>query len=185
MNEFIDLLKGGDLRILRGTNEVIARVKGQDEFDALFKLLFHHERTMVMRAADAVEKITRFTPQFLTPHKTQLLELMKDHAMIELKWHLAQLAPRLDLTESEVEQVWVRLRYWTLNRSESKIVRVHALQAMFDISQSAEAEPLKKDFRTVVGTIERECIPSIDARIRKLRTDVRQMKKSHRLQPHI
>lgn len=169
MKEFVEMLKGGDLRALREPDAVVDRVRSQDDFDALFKLLFHHDRVTVMRAADAIEKITRRNQTFLSPHRGQILELIRDHANIELKWHLAQLVPRLALSEAEVTEVWARLKYWVLNRAESKLVRVHALQGLFDIMQHVDRESLKAEFRTVVRRIETENIPSLDARIRKLR----------------
>jgi hypothetical protein len=168
-NDFADTLHGGDLRSLREPANVLAHVRNQHDFDALFTLLFHHDRNVVMRAADAVEKITRTVPDFLDAHRDQLLGLMMDHANIELKWHLAQLAPRLEFGADSLPKVWARLRYWILNRNESKLVRVNALQGLFEIMQRHERTAFKNDFRNIVAIVTQEHIPSIDARIRKLR----------------
>lgn len=165
-------LKGGDLRMLLGADSVAKLVKTQTDFDALFTLLFHHDRRVVMRAADAVEKITRTSRTFLSPHTGQLLELLNDHANIEVRWHLAQLLPRLALDANQLTEVWQRLRYWAANRNESKLVRVHALQGLFDLMQYHGQPYMKPDFRALVAAISKEHIPSIDARVRSLRARV-------------
>jgi hypothetical protein len=165
--EFTRLLLGHDLRKLRNTRRVIEAVTDQKSFDELFSLLFHHERPLVMRAADAVEKITATNRLYLSPHKHQLLSVLRGADLKELKWHLAQLLPRLELTKHEIEDVWHRLTYWALNRNESKIVRVNALQGLFDLARIAPA--LQKDFHQTLHVVEQEPIPSLQARIRKLK----------------
>lgn len=165
--EFIRLLLGSDLRKLRNNTNVIKFVTDQHSFDTLFQLIFHHERPLVMRAVDAVEKITKKTPAYLIPHKMQLLSILQSADHQELKWHIAQLLPRIALTQAELEDVWHKLTYWTLNRNESKIVRVNALQALFDISR--QFPQWQKDFGQTLNAVKREPIPSIQARAKKLK----------------
>jgi hypothetical protein len=167
---FAHLLLGKDLRRLRNASSVIKIVQNQKEFDELFALLFHHERTLVMRTADAIEKITRRQKQFLKPHKAQLLSLMRGAVNHELQWHIAQLLPRLDLTPEEMKEVWGVLSYWALNPNESKIVRVNSLQALFDLS--LEKKELQSSFNKTLRSLEREPIPSIQARIKKIKLTV-------------
>ena len=54
-----------------------------------------------MRAVDAAEKITVTRPELLKPHKLELLGLLDEAEQIELRWHLALMAPRLALTGPE------------------------------------------------------------------------------------
>jgi hypothetical protein len=168
-NDIAHLLlgKGKDLRTISGNHEVIATVSNQETFDKLFVLLFHHERALAMRAADAVEKITRKRNEFLEPHKPQLLRLLKGSMNIELKWHIAQLMSRVMLTANELDDVWHILSYWSQNPNESKIVRVNALQALFELSR--KFPDLKMDFEHVLHILEHIPIPSIQARVRKLK----------------
>jgi hypothetical protein len=165
--EFTRLLLGKDLRKLRSNDRVIELVNDQSSFDELFKLIFHHERPLVMRASDAVEKITAKHREYLRPHKGQLLSILNSADHKELKWHIAQLLPRIELDEKELSDVWHTLTYWALNRNESKIVRVNALQGLFDISTTFQH--LKKDFNQTMATVSREPIPSIQARIKRLK----------------
>lgn len=161
------MLLGRDLRRIKGSNEVARVVQDQQRFDELFALLLHHERPLVMRSADAIEKITRHHPQFLFPHHAQIISLMHGSVNIELKWHIAQLLPRLRLTRTELKEVWGTLTYWTRNPNESKIVRVNALQGLFELAQKHSA--LKKDFIATMNSLDHELIPSLTARVKKLK----------------
>lgn len=166
MNDFAHMLLGHDLRSIAKSNEVAASVKNQSDFDRLFELMLHHERLLVMRAADAVEKVTRKHRNFLQPHKAQLLSIVGNAVNKELKWHIAQLLPRLDLSGSELQQVWGILYYWAKNPNESKIARVNALQALSEIVQ--ERPDMKSTFIKLLHALEKEPIPSLQARIRKI-----------------
>jgi hypothetical protein len=170
MKDFARMLLGKDLRSIAGSNAVVKDVNGQVDFDALFTLIFHHERMLVMRAADAVEKITRVNPQFLKPHKVQLMSLLTSAVNKELKWHVAQLVPRLDLVEAETQEVWSILSYWSKNPNESKIVRVNALQGLYEMTQRFSF--LKKDLEETIHALEKEPIPSLRARIKKLKKEL-------------
>lgn len=161
------LLLGEDLRTIRQNGVVVNAIHDQRTFDELFSLVFHHERPLVMRAVDAVEKVTAKHPGLLRLHKSQLLELLNSADHKELKWHVAQLIPRLDLTLAELKNVWHRLAYWALNKTESKIVRVNALQGLFELSKVNPE--LKDDFEKIISAVDHEMIPSIQARIRKLK----------------
>jgi hypothetical protein len=165
---FTHLLLGKYLRTVRKNDIVVRSVHDQPAFDELFSLVFHHERELVMRAVDAVEKITSKRPEYLKPHKLQLLSVLKSADHKELKWHMAQLIPRVDLTKEELNDVWHILVYWVLNKNESKIARVSALQGLFDLSKGNTG--LRDEFEKVMSAVEHEMIPSIQARVRKLRT---------------
>lgn len=167
---FTHLLLGKDLRTIRKNNVIIELVEDQQSFDELFSLVFHHERTLVMRAADAVEKITRKHPDYLIAHKNQLLALLQSSDHKELKWHLAQLITRTRLSIEELDTVWNSLKYWVLNPNESKIVRVNALQGLYDLT--IKHVSFKEDFNTIMHSLEHDQIPSLQARIRKLRKNV-------------
>jgi hypothetical protein len=169
--QFAELLGGKDLRTIRQNAIVVRSVKSQEMFDELFALALHHERPLAMRATDAIEKVTKKHPQYLTPHKAQLLGIMRGADHKELKWHIAQLITRITLNQNELTEVWHLLSYWALNKNESKIVRVNALQGLFDFS--VKYPELKNEFEKTLSIMEREMIPSIQARIRKLKSKKR------------
>jgi len=89
------LLSGGDLRSISGANEVVALISSQELFDTLFSLLLGNDRLIAMRAADAIEKVSKTKPEWLQSHKQTLLRLSSTSKHIELGWHLAQLLSRL------------------------------------------------------------------------------------------
>lgn len=167
MPDFAPLLLGKDLRTIKNADKVAQLVKDQASFDDLFALLFHHERPLVMRAADAVEKVTIKHKEFLAPYKTQLLSLLKGATNIELKWHIAQLIPRIPLDPHEQKEVWSILSYWAQNPNESKIVRANSLQGLFELSEQTQA--FRNDLVAVLDAVSHERIPSLIARIKKLR----------------
>jgi hypothetical protein len=164
---FSGLLLGADLRTVRRNGIVVRSVNDQATFDLLFRLALHPERPLVIRAVDAVEKVTANHPEYLTPHKLQLLNLLKSADHKELKWHVAQLISRVTLTPDELQEVVHILTYWALNRNERKTLRVNALQGLFDLSKR---DPLVKvEFQKIRDSMEHEMIPSIQARIRRLK----------------
>ncbi len=105
MKNFDDFLKGGDLRSIGKANEVVKEVNTRNDFDALFKELFHNDRKIVMRTTDAIEKVTLTNHKLLNSHKKEILELCYAANNIELKWHLALFVTRLKLTTTETRKV--------------------------------------------------------------------------------
>jgi len=164
--EFIEkYLQGGDLRSIGISEKLLKLIKNQKDFDILFNYLNNSNRLISMRAADAIEKITIKHPQYLKSHKKEILQLTSKPIEKELKWHLALLIPRLNLTIKEIEGQWEILQTWASNTSESKIVRVNSLQALYELSN--KSPDLILEFNTIINQIESEKIPSINARIRK------------------
>jgi hypothetical protein len=163
---FDKLLSGGDLRSIGKSNSVISKVKNQSDFDELCKCLFHPDRLVVMRAADAIEKITISNPQYLTKHEKKITELFYIAKNIELKWHLALLIPRLHLTDKEFEKAWKELTKWAQDKTNSRLVRVSAIQGLFEMTKQNSS--VTKDFITLTNEVKKENIPSINARIRNI-----------------
>jgi len=163
-----NLLKGGDLRSIGRANDVVKNVKSQRDFDSLFEGLFDDDRKVVMRTADALEKISAEKPEYLAKHKKAILKLLSTAEGIELKWHLAQMVPRMKLTTREVGIVWQCLALWAMDKSESRIVRANSVQGLYELSETRSE--LKRDLELMVDEVRRENIPSLNARIRKLQS---------------
>jgi hypothetical protein len=165
--QFEKILSGGDLRSLGKGSSVIFKIKNQNDFDELFKQLFHKDRFVVMRAADIIEKLTIRNPQYLTKHKKEILELYNVANDKELKWHLALLIPRLHLDNKEFGNAWNTLTNWAKDKTNSRIVRVNSIQGLFEmVKQKSE---LEEEFNLTLSELEKENIPSINARIAILR----------------
>ena len=167
MSGISEKLGGGDLRSIGEAKEIAAGTRTQSDFDELFKNLFHADRLVVMRAADAIEKVTVEKPYFLKSHNAEILKLLKSAENKELKWHLAQIAARLELHENEVLTVSETLQRWALDKRESRIVRVNSVQALFDLAQRHKF--LSEVFKNISDKLRTENIPSINARLKKLK----------------
>jgi hypothetical protein len=117
-----------------------------------------------MRCADAVEKITRERPEYLTPYCKRLIQLAAAAEQAEVRWHLAQLFSRLTLTAAQRRRVAAILNGYLADAS--RLVKTFAMQGLAEIAaQDAQLRPpivaqLKKLTRT--GS------PAMRARGRKL-----------------
>jgi hypothetical protein len=171
MIEFDKILSGNDLRSIGKSNSVILKVQNQSNFDKLFKCLFHEDRLVVMRAADVIEKITINHTQYLSKHKKEIIKLCHVASDKELMWHLALLIPRLNLDKQEFGFVWDLLTRWAKDKKNSRIVRVNSIQGLFEMVK--KENELERDFSLTLNELERENIPSINARIRKIHNSSR------------
>ena len=82
--------------------------------------------------ADAIEKISRERPGWLAPHKLEFLGLAGGTDQIEVRWHMAQILPRLPLTPRE-RAVAIDILFDYL-QDRSSIVKTHAMQALADFA---------------------------------------------------
>jgi hypothetical protein len=124
-----------------------------------------------MRAVDAIEKITRDKPQYLSKHAKQIFRLRHVATTKELKWHLALLIPRLVLNKEKLDLACQILTMWALDNTNSHIVRVNSLQGLYELS--TRYKTAINDFMTVLAELEKENIPSVNARIRILKKHMR------------
>ena len=153
MSNILNKLKGGDRRSIGRADEVVAEVLDIPTlFDDLFSGMQHDDPLVRMRSADAVEKITALYPEYLEPYKTTIIEEVAPIDQQEVRWHVAQMVPRLELRETELNEVFdILLSYLD---DDSKIVKTFSLQALADLAQRhAELIPqvtqiLEKQTRT-------------------------------------
>jgi len=127
------MLQGRDRRSIGRADEVAALViKEPKLFRELMACLWHDDPAVRMRAADAAEKISARRPQLLARYKSQLLGLMAEIEQTEVRWHLAQMIPRLNLTTLERQRAAAALRQYL--RDCSSIVRTWSLNALAELS---------------------------------------------------
>ena len=170
MKDLDEILSGGDLRTVRKSNAVVSKINNQQDFDELFNYLFHKDRLIVMRAADAIEKITINNPQYLIKHKENIFELCNTVKTKELKWHLALLLHRLSLDAIEISKAWSILMIWTMDKNNSRIVRVNSLQGLFELLK--QRADFAANFRLILPELKKENVPSINSRIRRLEKQI-------------
>lgn len=161
----VEKLAGTDRRSIGLADEVASEIAtNQTLFDEVFRALFVDDEVIRMRAADAVEKASRKAAQRLLPHKKTILDALPEIDQSEVRWHLAQILPRLPLTPSEKKRTVAILKAHL--HDKSAIVRVNALEALATLAvgdEELETEVLRLLFTTAEsGT------PAERARARKL-----------------
>lgn len=152
------LLSGKDRRSIGRSNEVVELVLREPRrFPELLKCLWNDNPIVRMRAADAAEKISVAKPGLLKPYKAELLGLLCETEQIELRWHLAQMIPRLPLTAAERQRAAAALQGYLEDRSS--IVRTFALQGLADLAErdvklrGTVRELLEQSVRTGTGAM--------------------------------
>lgn len=178
MEKVLDLIRDGDLRSVAGTAEAAAKVRAEPKrLTELLELLNHPEPAVRMRAADALEKASAHNEALLTPHKALLLEEAHATAQKELRWHFAQLLPRLNLDSGEVLDVADLFRRWYA-RDRSAIVRTFVLQGLADLARK-DGRLIGPALELVRAALDSE-VPSLKARARKLKVGLENLKAQQR-----
>jgi len=130
----IERLRGGDRRSIGEAGRVAALASHDKKtFRKLVKALWDEDPLIRMRAADAIEKASaqNKNKDLLQPFKRELLGLLAEATQQELRWHLAQMIPRLELTRQERSRAAEALRVYLDDRSS--IVKTWALNALAEL----------------------------------------------------
>lgn len=166
MHPLLQKLTGGDRRSTGAADEVArAILTAPDLFAIVFAAMDDPDPVLCMRAADVVEKVTRQRPDLLQPYKERLLGALAATAQSEVRWHVAQMLPRLTLAAAERERAYELLAGFL--GDSSQIVRVNALQALADLvvaEGAARRGPVIARIRAQMATGG----PAVRARGRKL-----------------
>jgi len=134
MNDVLKKLEGGDRRSIGRANQVVADVLNDPSlFEAVFNGMLSNDPIIRMRSADAVEKITAKHPEYLQPYKEKLIQQVAKVDQQEVRWHIAQMFPRLELSKEE-RAVVVQILLDYLD-DKSKIVKTSSMQALADLAE--------------------------------------------------
>lgn len=165
MHPILEKLKGGDRRSIGRANEVVKQVlRNPALLGELFKGMRSDDALVRMRAADAAEKVTAQRPQLLQRYKRTLLDTIANIDQQEVRWHVAQMIPRLNLTPTErARAVGILFAYLSL---KSKIVRTFALQAL--VSLSYHDSDLRRRVIKLLQDVIETGSPALRARGRRL-----------------
>jgi hypothetical protein len=171
-----DLLKGNDLRSIGKSNEVVALVTNNPLlFDEVFNGIFHEDKVIRARCADAIEKVAQKFPHYIQKKKSIILKNLGKFDQKEVVWHIALMLGLLKLTPKETERIFIQLFKW-LNFSDSIIVKVACMQTL-----SQHSMKHKKYLKSVRDEIQKQMIngtPAIKARGRHLLADFEKLKSS-------
>jgi hypothetical protein len=174
-SSILSKLEGGDRRSIGRSNEVVAEVLAERKlFSDLFAGLFVENPVVRARAADAVEKISVIHPEYLRPYRAALVGELARYEQKEVRWHVAQMLPRLRWNAQEQQEVYAILTGYLCD--SSSMVKTFALQALVDLTTQAPElrlavlQQLKR--LTVIGT------PAMKARGRKLLVELSRLREN-------
>jgi len=159
------LLSGGDRRSLGRAAEVLELVRAQPErVEELVQLLWDSDSVVRMRAADCLEKLS-LEPEFeLREYKAELLGLMAESSQQEVRWHLALMAPRLQLSAAEIRRAAAILEGYL--EDHSSIVKTCAMQGLWELS--LQNAGLRRQVLELVRLAARDGTAAMRARARNL-----------------
>ena len=165
VNDLIAMLRGGDRRSIGKVDEVIRCLdENSERFQELVMGLLNPDGLVRMRCADAIEKVCHVHTDWLRPHTEFFLAQAATQTQQEVRWHMAQIIPRLSLTRSQRTQAIRTLRGY-LN-DPSVIVRVNALQALAELSE--RDSPLRQDIVPLIKRVVTKGTAAERARGRRL-----------------
>jgi hypothetical protein len=158
-------LVGIDRRSIGNANEVVSDVISDPSlFNIVFKGISCDDPVLRMRCADVVEKVTARHPEFLVRCKRTLIHEVAKIDQQEVRWHVAQLFSRLELTDTDRKDVLEILSEYL--KDKSKIVKTFSMQALADIAEQDES--LKPGIIQSLEVLIREGSPAMKSRGRKL-----------------
>nr|VFK25690.1 MAG: hypothetical protein BECKMB1821G_GA0114241_101531 [Candidatus Kentron sp. MB]VFK29676.1 MAG: hypothetical protein BECKMB1821I_GA0114274_101130 [Candidatus Kentron sp. MB]VFK74867.1 MAG: hypothetical protein BECKMB1821H_GA0114242_101130 [Candidatus Kentron sp. MB] len=163
----VNRLHGGDLRSIGAAGEIVAEIGNkQDLFDEVFSGIYSDIPVVRMRSADVIEKVARKHPHLLRKHKEAILSRWDEYQQKEVKWHIALLVSYLELNSRDRQFVVARLTNWLMDKQESRIVRVNAMEGLAGIA--SQAPTLREQVKKLLEAQVRCGTPAMRARGRKL-----------------
>ena len=159
------LLSGGGRRSVGRSNVVADQLSHSPSLAAeSVNCLFDKDPRVRMRAADALEKASAQNPKMLYRYKAELLGLLYEEQQKEVRWHLAQMVPRLRLAPAERGRANAALREYLSD--SSSIVRTFAMQALAELAGDCAKD--REEIRELIRSLARSGTPAMRARGRKL-----------------
>jgi len=135
MTNIVNKLRGGDRRSIGRSDEVAEEISADPKlFAQVLAAMLDTNPVVRMRAADAIEKASVLNPKLLQPHKHTILKKIAAIEQQEVRWHIAQILPRLQLAPKERDHAVAIL--FDYLQDKSSIVKTFAMQALADLAQS-------------------------------------------------
>ena len=158
-------LGGGDRRSIGRSNEVVADILADPSlFDLIFDAISSDDPLIAMRAADAVEKVTAAPARASAATQAAPPDRAGVIPQQEVRWHVAQMLPRLSLSARERRQAAEIVESYLDDRSA--VVRTCAMQALADLA--ADDAKLRERVVPLLRRLTRDGTPAMRARGRKL-----------------
>jgi len=158
-------LRGTDRRPIGGSEEVVRGVLADPgQFRLVSDAMLGPDLVVRMRAAGAVEKVTRRLADLLRGLEDRVLTEVAAIGQQEVRWHVARLLPRLALTPPQRARAITILRGFA--GDDSRIVRTFAMQALADLA--GHDEQMRRWVRPLLAELTRTGTPAMRRRGRQL-----------------
>lgn len=172
--DILSMLSGGDRRSIGRAEDALKELEcNQDLLNRLFNGMLGDDPVVAMRAADVAEKYSLSHPGCLQPYKKVLLEQVAPLQQQEIRWHTAQMIPRLQLSDVEINQAMDILRNYL--KDKSSIVQTFALQSLVDLGRD-DINQLPR-IRKLLEEAIRSGTPAMRSRGKKLLAEVERKRK--------
>lgn len=175
MNDLLVKLSGGNRRSIGRADEVAREILSDPKlFSQVFDAVLSPDPVLRMRAADAIEKATREHPELLQPYKRKIFQKAALIDQQEVRWHIALMLPRLDLTPTEKDlAISILLDYL---KHKSSIVRTCAMQGLADLA--IKNAQLRKRVLPLLESLTENGTAAMRSRGRKLLTRFKRRSRS-------
>jgi hypothetical protein len=125
-------LRTTDRRSIGRADDVVALVRRRPRLlGSLIECLWSDDPVLVARSANAAEKLSREMAARFQPWKDALLDLLATAQQSELRWQLALIVPRMNLTVHECRRAAAILESRLEDRTS--LVKTFAMQGLADL----------------------------------------------------
>ena len=164
--EVISAFSGKDLRVnIKATKVFKAYQKGDCSKATIFNLVFSNDRFIAFRAIDTYEKIAKEEGVSKEEMK-KLFGIMEGDKPKEFMWHYLQILGYMSLPNNMRAKIYNYLKTALNEYLESNIVRVMAMQSMYDLFKSDPG--YAKHVKKILEEMNKSSIKSIHIRAKNL-----------------
>lgn len=124
----------GDKRTVTGVNLAVdAILKDTQLINDLLRAYDKDNEALNLRLSDTLQKVQEKDASLLKPYCKQIFMIFNEYEQKEVRWHMAQILPHLDLNREQLSRA-VAIWQSDFYTSSSSIVRTFSLQAVYDIT---------------------------------------------------
>ena len=160
MHELLERLRDGD-----SDDAAAAAVADPPLLAVLLEGMTCDDAQLRTRSSDAAEKAARERPELLAPHADVLIEIAAEATQQEVRWHVAQMLARVEVTDERAAEAARILEGYLSDRSH--IVEAWALSAI--VALAGEHPALRDHARDLVHERLESDSAAVRARARLLR----------------
>lgn len=166
MSQILKKLKGGDLRSIGKSDEVVQKIlENPLLFREVFQGMLSCDPIIRMRSADAVEKVSAKYPEYLQPFKYELINKISKVKQKEVQWHTAQMFSYIKINITERDKI-IKILLSYINTTDSNIVKVFSIQTLADFAE--KDKQLKPRIIKLIKEMMEQGTPSVISRGKKL-----------------